>query len=79
MGIYNLRGPGFFNANAGLFRRFDITERFNLQFRAEGLNVTNTPQLQNPNVTVTNPANFMMITVANQTQRTLRFGLRLAF
>jgi hypothetical protein len=79
MGIYNLRGPGFFNANSGVFRRFDISERLNLQFRAEGLNVTNTPQLQNPNVTVTNPSNFMMITVANQTQRTLRFGLRLAF
>jgi hypothetical protein len=79
MGIYNLRGPGFFNMNAGVFRRFDISERLNLQFRAEGLNVTNTPQLQNPNLTVTNPANFMAITVANQTQRTLRFGLRLAF
>jgi hypothetical protein len=79
MGIYNIRGPGFFNSNAGLFRRFDLTERMNLQFRAEGLNVTNTPQLQNPNVTVTNPANFMQITAANQTQRTLRFGLRLAF
>ena len=30
-----------------------------MQFRAEGLNVTNTPQLQNPNSTVTNPSNFM--------------------
>jgi len=79
MGIYSLRGPGFFNWNAGLFRRFDITERLNLQFRAEGLNVTNTPQLANPNPTVTTPANFMAITQAAQTQRTIRFGLRLAF
>jgi hypothetical protein len=79
MGLYNLRGPGFFNMNAGLFRRFDVTERFNLQFRAEGLNITNTPQLQNPNPTVTTPANFLAITAANQTQRTFRFGLRLAF
>ena len=79
MGLYNLRGPGFFNMNSGLFRSFTITERFNLQFRAEGLNVSNTPQLQNPNVTVTAPANFMRITAANQTQRTFRFGLRLAF
>lgn len=79
VGIYNLRGPGFFNANAGVFRNFAMTERFGLQFRAEALNVTNTPQLQNPNSTVTSPANFMRITAANQTQRTLRFGLRLAF
>jgi hypothetical protein len=79
MGVYNLRGPGFFNMNAGVFRSFNLTEQLNLQFRAEGLNVTNTPQLQNPNATVTNPSNFMQITAANQTQRTLRFGLRLAF
>jgi hypothetical protein len=79
MGLYNLRGPGFFNMNSGLFRSFSFTERFTIQFRAEGLNITNTPQLQNPNVTVTSPANFMRITAANQTQRTFRFGLRLAF
>jgi hypothetical protein len=79
MGIYNLRGPGFFNLNAGVFRRFAFTERVDLQFRAEGLNVTNTPQLQNPNPSVTSPANFMAITAANQTQRTIRFGLRLGF
>jgi len=79
MGLNNIRGPGFFNMNSGLFRSFNVTERFNLQFRAEGLNVTNTPQLQNPNVTVTSPVNFMRITAANQTQRTFRFGLRLGF
>ena len=79
MGLYNIRGPGFFNMNSGLFRSFKATERFNVQFRAEGLNVTNTPQLQNPNSTVTNPSNFMAITAANQTQRTIRLGLRLAF
>lgn len=79
MGLYNLRGPGFFNMNSGLFRAFNVTERFTLQFRAEGLNITNTPQLQNPNVTVTSPSNFMRITAANQTQRTFRFGLRIGF
>lgn len=79
MGIYNLRGPGFFNLNAGVFRKFNFTERVDLQFRAEGLNVTNTPQLQNPNPFVTSPANFLAITAANQTQRTIRFGLRLGF
>lgn len=79
MGVYNIRGPGSFNLNGGLFRSFGLTENVNLQFRAEALNLTNTPQLQNPNSTVTNPSNFMRITAANQTQRTLRFGLRLEF
>lgn len=78
-GLNILRGPRIFNLNTGLFRDFRITERFGLQFRAEGLNVTNTPALNNPNATVTSPANFMSITSAQQTQRTFRFGLRLAF
>jgi hypothetical protein len=77
-----LRGPNLRNLNLSVFRQFDITEAVNLQFRAEGLNVTNTPALNNPNATVTTPANFMQITAAGigiTPQRTLRFGLRLAF
>jgi hypothetical protein len=77
-----LRGPNLRNLNLSVFRRFDITEAVNLQFRAEGLNITNTPALNNPNATVTTPANFMRITGAGvgiTPQRTLRFGLRLAF
>lgn len=83
MGLNALRGPWLFNANLGLFRKFAITERFDLQFRAEALNVTNTPALANPNATVTTASNFMMITSTNANstspQRTMRFGLRLAF
>jgi hypothetical protein len=77
-----LRGPNLRNLNLSVFRNFAITERTNLQFRAEGLNITNTPALNNPNATVTTPANFMQITAANigiTPQRTMRFGLRLGF
>ncbi|PYT24832.1 MAG: hypothetical protein DMG57_27225, partial [Acidobacteria bacterium] len=67
----------------GLFRRFQITERVDLQFRGEALNFTNTPALSNPNASVTTPSNFMAITSTISTvinaQRTMRFGLRLAF
>jgi hypothetical protein len=83
MGLNAIRGPQLFNMNLGLFRRFNITEATNLQFRAEALNFTNTPALSNPNATASTPSNFMMITSTISTvtsaQRTIRFGLRFAF
>src|SRR5260370_6735539 len=42
-----VRGPGTFNVEARLFREFHATERFKIQFRAESLNVTNTPHFSN--------------------------------
>jgi hypothetical protein len=51
-----LRGPGAVNLDASLFRNFNLTERFRMQFRAEGFNVTNTPKFGNPGATVTSAA-----------------------
>jgi Carboxypeptidase regulatory-like domain len=79
MGLNELRGPRYFLMNLGVFRQFSMSERVNLQFRAEALNLTNTPTLNNPNANVSTPANFMQITGAAGTQRTIRFGLRLAY
>jgi len=79
MGLNALRGPRLFAGNLGITRAFVITERVAVQFRGEGLNFTNTPSLNNPNATVTTPANFMMITGAATKQRTIRFGLHLSF
>lgn len=79
MSLNAVRGPRYFIMNLGLFRQFRITEAVNLQFRSEALNLTNTPTLANPNANVSTTSNFMAITSANQTQRTIRFGLRLAF
>ena len=36
-----LRGPGAWNIDAAVQKNFKITERFGLQFRAEGFNVIN--------------------------------------
>jgi hypothetical protein len=47
-GFNNLRGPGTFNWDMGLFRDFAIKERFHIQFRAEVFNLTNTPHWANP-------------------------------
>ncbi|MBO0723304.1 MAG: TonB-dependent receptor, partial [Blastocatellia bacterium] len=43
-----IRGPGFFNLDASIFRDFRITEGIKLQFRAEMFGVTNTPHFANP-------------------------------
>jgi hypothetical protein len=48
-------GPGFFNLDGALFRKFAITERVGLELRAEAFSLTNTPQFGNPNGNVTNP------------------------
>jgi hypothetical protein len=42
-GRNNVRAPEFFNMDLGLFRNIVVKERFNIQFRAEALNVLNHP------------------------------------
>ena len=80
-----LRGPGTVHLDAGLFRNFRLTERTKLEFRAEAFNLTNTPHFSNPAANVSG-AGFMTITstaggdtVADQSERNLRFGLRVRF
>jgi hypothetical protein len=34
LGRNSIDGPGFFNLDASLFKKFPITERWNLEFRA---------------------------------------------
>jgi hypothetical protein len=81
-----LRGPGTVNLDATLARNFMITERWQLQIRAEAYNVTNTPSFNNPNANASTPASFMTVTSARNRsgsieggERALRFGLRISF
>lgn len=53
-GFNNLRGPGFFNSDLGLFKGFQVKERWNVQFRAEYFNWTNTPKFANPSSGINN-------------------------
>jgi hypothetical protein len=93
-GYNTLLGPGIVNLDMGLFRRFRITERVDLQFRAEAFNATNTPHFSNPsgNISnlVTNPdgtfrSGVFEVTGVRNTgregidERMFRFGLRLGF
>src|SRR4029077_17497070 len=71
------------NQKLSVFRKFPITERRELRFQAEALNLTNTPSLNQPNATASTPSNFMAITstitTATSPQPTIRLGLRLSF
>lgn len=83
VGRNTMRGPGVANLDASLFRTFKLTPKFNLQFRAEAFNVSNTPHFANPNGNV-NSSNFGKV-LATQTayalgrSREFRFGLHLNF
>ncbi len=60
-GRNNLRGPGFFNIDLGLFRSISITESINIQFRIEALNALNHPNFSNPGADVSNAGAFGFI------------------
>ncbi len=49
-----VQGPGTANLDLGIFRNFKISERIQLQFRAEAFNFTNTPHFSNPGANVSN-------------------------
>jgi hypothetical protein len=72
-----LRGPGVFNLDASVFRNFAIRERFKLQFRAEAMGVTNTPQFGNPGATV-GSSTFGIIS-SSSGDRQIRLALKLSF
>jgi len=50
----SMRGPGIANWDFGVFRRFQVTERWKIEFRAEAFNFTNTPHFPNPGGNVSN-------------------------
>jgi hypothetical protein len=75
-------GPGFFNLDASVFRRFPIQERIGLELRAEAIGVTNTPQFSNP-VTNFNSTSFGLVTSTRTApyggNRWVQLGAKLTF
>jgi hypothetical protein len=83
-----VRGPGYFNLDASVFRDFRITEKIKLQFRTEAYGLTNTPQFANPSATVSNATfsngaitnfNGYDIISSSSGERQIRFALKLIF
>ncbi|MCG6928472.1 MAG: TonB-dependent receptor [Acidobacteria bacterium] len=79
-GRNTVRGPGWWNIDMGIFRKFPLGDRVNLELRAEAFNLTNTPHFNNPNGSV-NSGSFMTITgtSSNSPERQFRLGGRITF
>jgi hypothetical protein len=78
-----LRGPGVVNLDLSLFRTFKVSDRYQLQFRAEAFNVSNTPHFAAPENDV-NSADFGKVLSTDGgsaigRSREFRFGLHLTF
>jgi hypothetical protein len=80
-GVYS--GPGLAEADASLFKSTAISERTNLQFRAEFFNVLNHANFGTPNATVFSSGAISpsagLITSTATTSRQIQFGLKLIF
>ncbi|MBE7157639.1 MAG: carboxypeptidase regulatory-like domain-containing protein, partial [Rhodospirillales bacterium] len=72
-----IRGPGLQEADIMLGKTFVFTERYNLEFRAEAFNVTNTPPLNDPNG-IFGSAAFGTVTSAGN-PRDFEFALKFHF
>lgn len=73
--VISLRGPGQISFDGSVFKTFSLMEKFKAQFRAEALNVTNTPTFYGPNTTFTSPQ-FGLITSQANYPRLIQIGVR---
>lgn len=81
-----LRGPGVWQTDMGLAKHIPLTERVQLQFRAEAFNVFNRAQYASPQADISNTATFGRILstvntgpVGTGTPRQLQFVLKALF
>lgn len=72
-----LDGPGYQNVNASLMKNTNLSERINLQFRAEVFNLFNHPNFNLPDNFLGSPT-FGRITSARD-PRHIQFGIKLLF
>jgi len=81
----SLFGPHFRHIDLSIFKDFPVTERVNVQFRAEAFDITNTPDYFMPNTNVGNQElgnpSFGQITNydPNYVPRQLQFALKVQF
>jgi hypothetical protein len=74
----SINGPGYWNLDASIFKKFKFTERFGGELRVDSFNTLNHTNPGNPQTNVTN-ATFGQITGTASSPRALRFGARVTF
>jgi Carboxypeptidase regulatory-like domain len=83
----SVRGPGFFDLDAGIKRSFNLTDRVAFQLQAESFDLTNTPQFANPSnlnistfqITPNGPTSTFGNVTTSNAARTLRLSGRVTF
>ncbi|HYR92234.1 MAG TPA: carboxypeptidase regulatory-like domain-containing protein [Terriglobia bacterium] len=76
-------GPGLWNLDTSLAKRFSVTEQVSMQFRAEAFNVFNHTNFTSPNPVVFSGNNYSSsagaITSTSTASRQIQFALKLLF
>ena len=79
----SIRGPGLVNVDTSLFKKFKVSERWLLQFRAEAFNIFNHSNFSYPTEIVFNGKDISpsagVITQTSGTSRQLQLALKLMF
>jgi hypothetical protein len=73
------RGPGFFNFDTSIGKKFNLTERYYFDFRAEFFNIMNTVAWAPPGLNINNPATFGTIGGQVNNPRNVQLGLKFFF
>jgi hypothetical protein len=79
-----ISGPGFFNVDNSIFKKFKLTERIGGELRVDMFNIFNHPNFSNPQTNITS-SSFGQVTATSpftgygNGARQLRFGTRLTF
>jgi hypothetical protein len=85
LGRYIGRGPGYYEIDTALQKRFPIGEKFGLNFRAEAFNLFNHPIYANPSGNLSSSAFGTISSILNTgavgtgTPRRVEFAMRLDF
>lgn len=78
-GFGSLRGLGRWNVDLSLGKMTTITERVKLGFTVDLLNAFNHPIFNDPNIDVTDPSSFGVLSSQNNRPRFIQFGFRVEF
>ena len=79
LGRNTFRGPSFADIDLSLFKNFKVSERVNLQFRAEAFNIANRVNLYLPNMRLGQDASQFDSSSQAYPSRQIQFALKMMF